>query len=74
MPDDIKRHKVCQFGYQKNRIDLNNLSKAFKIICQEKLNKKKQKTEIAIFHLYFQVDSFETFNSNVLALPEVPGT
>ena len=35
MPYDIKCHQVCQYGYQKNRLDQTNWSKGCKIIFQE---------------------------------------
>ena len=34
-PQDIKRHKVSQYGYQKNRIDQTNWAKDNKIIHQK---------------------------------------
>ena len=35
MPYDIKCHQVCQYGYQKNRLDQNNWSKGCRIFFQE---------------------------------------
>ena len=35
MPYDIKCHQVCQYGYQKNRLDQTNWSKGCRIIFQE---------------------------------------
>ena len=73
MPYDIKLHKVCQYGYQKNRLDLTKWSRleALKLFARNKIWQKMQKTEVAIFPLYFQFNSFINFNPNVVALPEV---
>ena len=35
MPDDIKCHELCQYGYQKKRIDQTKLYKGFRITPQE---------------------------------------
>ena len=35
LPYDIKCHELCQYGYQKKRIDETNWSKAIRIIIQE---------------------------------------
>ena len=40
MPCRIKCHKICQYGYQKNRLDQTNWSIGFKILFQEQ-NKTK---------------------------------
>ena len=47
--------------------------KSLKLFATNKSERKMQKTERAIFPLYFQGDSFIIFNRNVLALPEVLG-
>ena len=49
-----KCHKLCQYGYQKNRIDQTNWSMPFKLILQEenlKINGKKWYTKISFVFL-----------------------
>ena len=53
MPRDIKCHKVCQYGYQKNRLDQTNWSTGFKIIFQENNQTKNAKNWNSHFSLVF---------------------
>ena len=51
-----KCNKLCQYRYQKNRIDQSNRSKNFKIFSKEqKINAKK---DISKFLLHFWSNSF----------------
>ena len=53
MPRDIKCHKVCHYGYQKNRLDQTYWSKGFKTIFQEKNQTKNAKNWNSHFSLVF---------------------
>ena len=65
MTYDIKCHKVCQYRYQKigliTVIDLHTL----KSFSMNKIIRKMQRNEMAIFPLYFQGISFIIFNKFV---------
>ena len=65
MPYDINCHQVCQYGYQKNRLDQTNWSKGCRIFFREQNLTQNPKTEIAIFPLYFLGVSFIIFNEFV---------
>ena len=43
MTYDMKCHKVCQYGYPKNRLDQTNWSTGFKITCQKQNQTKNAK-------------------------------
>ena len=59
MPSDIKCHKVCQYGYQKNRLDKTNWYMGFKIIKKtHNLAKNKKKVKFHYFTIVHFSNSF----------------
>ena len=57
MPDNIKCHELCQYGYQKSvMIRQNDLSDK-ESVKRNKIIKKSKKTKFPIFPLYFWANS-----------------